>query len=264
MFGERPPQHPATRILIIANVAIFLLQYLLGPMGRGAAQVFALTGEGLSSGAIWQVVTYQFLHGNLLHLLVNMVALWFAGRELEVVVGTRRFVALYFIGGIVGGLLQTVFSPSDMPLIGASASVCAVMLALTTLFPRMPITALLFFVLPVRMRARTLGYILVGASVFFLLFRLMPGVGHLAHLGGFATGWIFGRAYRPRFGDGFGWTFRNPFTSRPPGGSPEIEVISPLRTVDEIIDKVMRHGIESLTRDERRVLEESRSFRRRR
>jgi membrane associated rhomboid family serine protease len=263
MFGERPTQHPATRILIIANVAIFLLQYSLGRQGGELAQVFALSGEGLSSGAIWQLVTYQFLHGNLPHLLVNMVALWFAGRELEAEVGTARFLALYFVGGIIGGLLQTAFSPSDIPLVGASASVCAVMLALTTLFPRMPIMALLFFILPVRMRARTLGYILVGVSVFFLVFRLMPGVGHLAHLGGFAAGWVFGMVYRKRFGDVCDTTFQNPLAPRSPA-DPEIEIIPQARTVDEVIDKVVSEGIESLTRDERRVLEESRSFRRRR
>jgi membrane associated rhomboid family serine protease len=268
MQPARPPVgDPATRALILANVAIFVLQLLAGRMWIPIFEAFSLTRDGLLHGELWQLVTYQFLHANELHIFVNMLGLWFAGRELERVIGTRRFVALYLAGGVVGGLAQAIWSP--VPLVGASAAVCAVLLALTTLFPRLQVTALLFFVLPLRMKARTLGIGLVAASVVFWLSGFQRDVGHLAHLGGFATGWTFGLLNRRRFGEG-----RDPFGSWPLGGdvppapSPwrrmhSARHLRPLATMDEILAKVLTHGIESLTPEERRILEESRQRRRR-
>ncbi|MDD5200838.1 MAG: rhomboid family intramembrane serine protease [Terrimicrobiaceae bacterium] len=262
MFRNRPRSgDPATRVIIAANIAIFVLQLLAGRHWLPVEETFALTGYGLLHGEFWQLVTYQFLHANELHILMNMVGLWFAGRELERVVGTGRFLALYLGGGVVAGLTQVIFSASAAPLIGASGSVCAVLLALTTLFPHLPITALIFFVLPVRMRARTLGYGLVGVSILFWWSGLQPEVGHLAHLGGFATGWVFGLAYRRRFGEGGGFWGR---TASPPPlpRDPAFGGLRPLPSVDEILAKVLDQGIESLTRDERRILEQARRPRR--
>jgi len=254
MFRQRQPRDPATRFFVVANVAIFVLQLLAGGHWTPVEWVLGLTGAGLRQGMLWQLVTYQFLHANELHIFVNMLGLWFAGRELEPVVGTPRFVALYLIGGVVGGLAQIALTPGLL-LIGASASVCAVLLALTTLFPRLPVTALLFFVLPIRLKAGTLGWILVGVSVVFWLSGFQPGVGHLAHLGGFATGFVFGLIFRGRFGEGGGFVVMPPFSPTPDSNR--------LLTPDDVLAKVLRRGIDSLTREERRVLEEWQRTRRR-
>jgi membrane associated rhomboid family serine protease len=256
----RPVRDPATRFLIAVNVGVFVLQLYVGsPSWVRVEDLFGLTEGGLRSGALWQLLTYQFLHANELHILMNMLGLWFAGRELEPVIGTRRFVALYLIGGVVGGLAQMIFSSG--PLIGASASVCAVLLALTSLFPNMPVMALIFFVLPLRMQARTLGLGMVGISILVWLSGLMPEVGHMAHLGGFATGWVFGLIYRRTLGEGgadFGQSIPPPLPGE--GAFPRHDSMS----FDDVLSKIMNQGIESLTRDERRILEEGRSTRRRR
>jgi membrane associated rhomboid family serine protease len=249
MHRRRPLRDPATRILVVVNVGIFVLQYLAGSSWANVDRLFALSGEGLSRGALWQLVTYQFLHANQLHILVNMLGLWFAGRELEPVIGTRRFVALYLVGGIVGGLAQSMFS--TVPLIGASASVCAVLLALTSLFPNLPVMALIFFVLPIRMRARTLGYSMMGIAILTWISGLMPEVAHLAHLGGFATGWVFGRFFRSELGEGGAFGVRS-IPPPNPGG------LRGFPTMDEVLAKVLRYGIDSLTREERQILEEGR------
>lgn len=252
MFRPRSlPGIPATRTLLAINVAIFALQWLAGPAWMPVVHFGGLTAAGLEHGELWQLVTYQFLHGNFLHLFVNMVALWFAGRELERVLGAERFLAVYFVGGVVGGLVQVGIDPGGYPLIGASGSVCAVLLALTTMFPRTPIMALIFFVLPVRMRAGTLGWLMVGASVAFWLSGLQPDVGHLAHLGGFAAGWVFGRFYRAKWGQA-----PLPDDDNPDQGPEATDL-------DTVLAKVLRHGMESLSSRERRVLEESRAPRRR-
>ncbi len=241
---------PATRVLLAVNAAIFGLQWLAGAWWSPVLHAFGLTADGLAHGEVWQLVTYQFLHGNLLHLVVNMVALAFAGCELERVLGSGRFLTVYLVGGVVGGLVQVGMDPGGWPLIGASGSVCAVLLALTTMFPRLPIMALIFFVLPVRMRAGTLGAIMVLASVGFWLSGLEPEVGHLAHLGGFAAGWVFGRIYRASWG-------------QPPARVDEGRMGGDAANLDEVLAKVLREGMESLSRRERQVLEESRETRRR-
>lgn len=265
MLSGRPLRvEPATRSLIAINVGIFLAQLFAGPWWGWVVHFFALTAEGLHAGALWQLVTYQFLHGNELHIFVNMLGLWFAGRELERVLGTTRFLTVYFLGGIVGGLCQVGFVATSAPLIGASGSVCAVMLALTTLFPRMPITALVFFVLPLRMKARTLGAGLVIVSVLFWLSGFQPEVGHLAHLGGFATGWVFGRLFRARFGEeGRDYGTPPPLPDEWPASTAGRVGEEPAASsVDGVLAKVLAHGIESLTREERRILEEARRPRR--
>lgn len=251
----RPPSRPGipvTRTLLAINVAIFALQWLAGPAWAPVVHYGGLTAAGLEHGELWQLVTYQFLHGNFLHLFVNMVALGFAGRELERALGGERFLAVYLLGGIAGGLVQVGVDPGGYPLIGASGSVCAVLLALTTMFPRVPIMALIFFVLPVRMRAGTLGWLMVAASVAFWLSGLQPEVGHLAHLGGFAAGWVFGRCFRAKWGQPAA-----PRMDRAEAATDEAP------DLDAVLAKVLRHGMDSLSSRERRLLEESRGPRRR-
>jgi membrane associated rhomboid family serine protease len=158
--------------------------------------VFGLSGSGVGRGMLWQFVTYQFLHEGILHLAVNMMGLWFTGNILERVVGARSFVFLYLLCGVAGGALQLIFS-SGPTLIGASGAVSGLVAAFSTLYPRMPITALLFFVIPVRMQAMWLGIILVGLSLFFLLSGLFGNIGNAAHIGGALAGFCWVK-YRQR------------------------------------------------------------------
>ena len=125
MFGSIPP---VTRALILANVAIFGAQALLGDRFVAAFALWPLGSAsvlGPESGAgfnLWQLVTYAFLHGNTLHLFFNMFALYFLGRLLEPGIGTPRFVALYFASLLAGSLGALLLSP-DTLTIGASGAV---------------------------------------------------------------------------------------------------------------------------------------------
>ncbi len=272
MHATHPDDGRATKALVLANVAIYLVtEYLLSPAQRfQIMEVFGLSAEGLARGWLWQLVTHQFLHGNMMHILLNMLALWFAGREIEHAIGRRLFLILYFTGGIVGGLAQVLILSGSGLLIGASGSVFAVLIALTTLFPEMPITALIFFVLPLRMRAKYLGIGIVATSLLMWLLRIEPGIGHLAHLGGALTGFVFARGIRPRGFEGgaSGPSGGVPRAPGPAGGAPVFTVVPPPsaggRTVEEIVGKILRDGIETLTREEREILEESRRDRSRR
>jgi membrane associated rhomboid family serine protease len=129
-------------------------------------------------------------------LIVNMVALWFTGPILEEILGGGRYLLLYFGGIVAGGLLQTVSSRSSVDLVGASGAVCALLVGFATLLPRQPITALIFFVIPIRMQAGTLGWLVIAGSFAFWLLGIEKGIGHMAHLGGGVAGFLICRIYR--------------------------------------------------------------------
>ncbi len=176
------------KILIGWNVAVFIISAV--PPYALLAKPLALSWVGLQQGMVWQLVTHQFLHANLIHLLFNMLGLWFAGRTLESLMGSRRFLILYLTCGVVGGLVQVLLVPESF-LIGASGAVFGVVCAYSALFPEAPIRALVFFVIPVNMKAKWLGRALVGISLFFVVTGWGGDIGHAAHLGGALTGYLF-------------------------------------------------------------------------
>lgn len=187
--------------LILVNCAIFGLETLLGPVAqRRLFEIFALSDQGMMAGRWWQLITYAFLHApveflyfNFWHLLMNMAALWFAGRVVERMLRPKLFLLLYVLAAISGGVFQLLFGLPHMPLVGASGAVCGVLLAFTTLFPNWEVIALLMFVIPIRLRAKYLGWIVVGCSLLFMLIGFEPRIGHAAHLGGCAVGYLFVR-----------------------------------------------------------------------
>lgn len=257
-----PRRFTWVHLLIALNVGVFLLQWGLSAWYPGAVEsLFALSANGLKAGRYWQFVTYMFLHGGVLHLLVNCIGLLFAGREVERMLGARQFLWLYFLGGILGGVLQILFSGGPMVLVGASAGVCAVLLAFTSMLPEVEITALFYFIIPVRMRAKWLGYGVIAVSVFFIATGLGRGVGHLAHLGGALFGWFY--VWRLGYaGSSFeeSWIGRRITDARKERERQEemdpSEFIS--QEIDPILDKISREGIHSLSRAERRILEKGR------
>jgi len=253
MKGLSNPGGRITKSLILANGVVFAIGAILGPQFVVASNsIFGLSTAGLADGWWWQLITHQFLHGNGVHLLMNMVMLWFVGRDMEEVIGRNGFLLLYFGGGICGGLFQLPFLAPGGVLIGASGSVCAVLLALTTTFPKVPVTALIFFLIPIRMKAGALGVAVVLGSILFWITGLAPGVGHAAHLGGFAFGFVFAHVSK--------WMRTNAgkhrkFTSESEWDAamdPDLPIAA---SRDEAVEKLLRHGLASLTKAEIRLLE---------
>jgi membrane associated rhomboid family serine protease len=195
---------PLTCILILINTAFFLAEELYEHFySSSLVPEMALTKSGLIGGDWWQLISYAFLHGNMLHLGVNMVALLFTGPVMEELLGGACYLSLFFGGAIAGGLLQTLASHNDVPLIGASAGICALLVGFATLLPRLQITALIFFIIPVKMKAATLGWLVIIGSLFcwyftpflYLHFGVGQGIGHLAHLGGGIAGFLLCRVF---------------------------------------------------------------------
>jgi len=122
-FGQEPLQSSgmtrAVRILLISTVAAYLLQLFFDGITHGRfTNLFGLSIPGLKRGYLWQFVTYLFVHGSPAHILLNMLGLYFMGPETERAIGSRHFLILYFLSGILGGIGWLFIS--DAP--GRSAS----------------------------------------------------------------------------------------------------------------------------------------------
>lgn len=198
-----------TVTLIVINVIAFCFQYTLLPR-LADPLYFELSWPGIRSGYFWQLLTYQFMHGGIWHLVLNCWALFVFGRAVEWSVGKTRFLVLYLSSGIMGGLLQVFAAflwPEHFgaPSVGASAGVFGVVAAFAMLFPEQRLVMLLFYVIPINMRAKTLlwfflivtalGISAPNSAVGALVGR---NVAHFAHLGGILTGMAFSRFYFQR------------------------------------------------------------------
>ena len=281
------PRWSWTVMLLIAYAVVFLAELAAKQffpnnhffhgyesLTNGAAEFFPgylpLSLEGIEHGYVWQLVTYQFMHAGWLHIFLNSWVIYFFGRELEEVLGGKKFLALMFSSGIVGGVFQVLVA-SVWPqyfggsVVGASACGFGLIAAFAMMFPERELTLLLLFVIPVTLRARTLliGSAVVALAGFSFPKIIMPGVAHAAHLGGMAMGWFFvrkilqgdwsrlGGALRPAEKAGSARPRLEPLEKPPGGDFVESEV-------DPILDKISAHGIQSLTAREREILEAAR------
>jgi len=228
-----------------------------------------LSVEGLAHGFVWQLVTYQFMHAGFMHLLLNCWAIYMFGRELEDLLGARKFLALVFSTGIVGGVFQVLVAlvwPQYFggPVVGASACAFGLVAAFAMVFPERELTMLILFVIPVHMRAKTL---LIGSAVLALAGIAFPidNIANAAHLGGMAMGWFFVRKILQGDWSRLTGALQPAEKEKPSLRRPTLEPLeekSPAdfvaSEVDPILDKISAHGIQSLTPREREILETAR------
>jgi membrane associated rhomboid family serine protease len=241
-------------------------------------QYLALSPDGLKRGFVWQLLTFQFLHDirGPLHILGNVVLIWFFGRPLEERYGASGFLKLYFLCGTIGGVLQaglgfvfpTVFGH---PTVGASAGALGLLAGFALMEPYAEICFMFFL----RMRAKYLLWIELGISTFFTVIPTDLGIAHAAHLGGILAAIAYMRWDIPK--PNLNWNLwqgrrrkrqlvqaaaqvaraRGKKREQSPTELPPEEFIS--KEVDPILDKISAHGIHSLTPRERQILEAARS-----
>lgn len=242
---------PMVKSLLIINAVVFLLEYITGA-GRAMAYAFGLVPWAiLHRLALWQLVTYMFLHGGLGHLFFNMFALWMFGSEIERYWGSREFLKYYFITGIGAGILTWLSSiNSIVPTIGASGAIFGILVAYAMMFPNRPVY--LYFMFPIKAKHLVIlfGVLELAASWS----HTSDGIGHLAHLGGM----VFGYLYLKR--EHFSYLaadFLQGTKKRREGQKRlrEEQDREMERKVDEILQKISREGKESLTQEEKDLLE---------
>ncbi len=248
---------PAVKFLILTNTGIFLLQQIAGQTNVTIMAYLGLAPKFfVSNFAIWQLVTYMFLHGGIWHLLFNMLFLYMFGVELEEQWGTKEFLKYYFLCGIGAGFFHLLLSLGDpTPVVGASGAIYGLIAAFGLLFPNRVLTLLLFFVLPIQILVKYFVLIFfVGMTLYYILFEKQGVVSHFAHLGGMVVGFAYLKLdWRLA---GMGKWFRRQSTNR----RMRIERADRQReeqlrdSVDAILDKINEVGYEKLTDEEKRIL----------
>lgn len=263
---------PWVKRLLIANAVVFVV-LLLDPTG---VESYLQFDRARFFPRVWTPFTYMFVHGGLFHVLFNMLGLFFFGPPLEERWGSREFVKFYVLAGL-GGAILSVLTP--YPIIGASGAVLGVMVAFAMYWPDNPIY--IWGIFPIK--AKYLVAFIVGIGAFFALTGGQSNVAHLAHLGGALA--AFGYLKSPWAPSAWGETptkrrsgsqrdWRRSFTRLVKGpAAEEISTpVAPIRPrnappkpgddVDQILEKISKGGLSSLTDEERTRLEEaSRRFR---
>jgi len=266
--------------LIAAIVAGFVLQTVMTRLfraGYAMEALFALSPAALRSGHVWTLFTYAFLHvqDNLLHILCNVLGLYFLGRPLLPLLGPRRFVGLFAAAAVFGGAAWAAANwHGGGVLLGASAGVAALLIVFACFYPNQEMTFLLFFILPVTLKPKYLALACVAIDLFGCVFYEVMGTAspfgfaHSAHLGGMAAGWLYFR-----FVHNTEWRLPGRRASvelprwmkrSPPAGSPapayrvNLTNRETLRAeVDRILDKINSQGFGSLTPEEKRLLDDA-------
>lgn len=290
-------QPPALRTILAINVILYLLWQLLF---RHIGATSAFTTEYLALLATfpeivyhpWQLITYSFLHlsfglGGFLHILFNMLWLVWVGRDFEYSDGSNRFLAVYLLAAIGGGIfavLEGVLFSKTALVVGASGSVLGILAAVATFYPTRSIG--LLFIGNIR-----LAYLVIGFLFLDILFAGASSTAIGAHIGGALTGFLFARAERAGVdlhtwaGIFFSNRRKRSSSSRQPSGGSALGRLEnwlgskksrgeetatihqmPVReepreksgtekNLDRLLDKINEHGIESLTEEERAFLD---------
>ena len=261
-----------TAMISFVLIGVFILQNVATDYFRSSIidDYLALTADGVRHGWVWQLLTFQFLHASVFHLLGNLIGLWCFGRPVEGLLGRRRFAVAFFgcgvMGGILQGLLMLIFPGYYGEfVVGASAGIAGMLAIFALLDPG----AIIFFDFVIPIRAIWMLYFVGGISLFFTLFPAHSGgVANAAHLGGILAGiaWLklgwhhdyvqlpweawfaklsARKENRPR---------RRPTLRIEPDADTETST----REVDRILEKITAKGIQSLTAEERATLESAR------
>ena len=296
----RPPRHIGAAVawLLGVNIAVYFLQItVVNPGDMYAALGFHSKDLGNLGSAWWTIGTYMFVHGSFWHLALNLYTLWLFGPRVERQWTPGEFTRFYLFCGL-GGWFLHLFVPGDGVLIGASAAVMGVMLAYATLWPHDRLY--LFGVVPITVRWLMVLVVLMNL-LGGITATPDGGVAYLAHLGGLGAGWLYLRtsaavnlasvrrhveqvpdlpeedlpravpkSHRgPRVHDADdavarskAMTSRRRTVTRARPAETPAPVESDAAILDRVLDKISAEGLDSLTADERQLLDDASKRRR--
>lgn len=272
--------------LLIVTIGIYCLQHsihVLFPSLRGSnyffIQWFALSYPQIEGLKLWTVFSYAFLHSttSLLHIISNMLGLFFIGRIIEPIIGARQLLLLYIFGALLGGFL---FLPlhfnQNTVVVGASSSVMALFSFFCLLYPAERVTLLLFFIIPINIQPKWILRILLAYSLFGVVYYEALGyessffaIAHSAHLGGVLAGFLYYRWMQrtsrqsAQSNTKISTSIEPPawFQAKKSAAVSQNYVVnrraSLANEVDRILDKINKSGFGSLSSKEKVTLEEA-------
>ncbi len=255
----------AIRSLIAINAFVFVFQLLGGDaVNAWIVKYFAFDPSFPTFiTQPWRLVTYSFLHGGFLHILFNMLWLWWMGKTVEQTIGPRAFLVIYFSAAILGALLDAALAHmfGINLVIGASGAVTGILVAFAMLYPRAPI--MLFLLPPIPAKYFVIGW--VAMDILFI--GANDGVARFVHLGGALGGYLLTKAYKegkdltliPRYIEYLLGSGRKK-TTKPKNKNmhivKDVEVVEEVEQseLDAILDKISKYGYSKLTDEEKRKL----------
>ena len=249
-----PSQQVVLFALIGVHVAAFVAQLVVSAWDPSfVTEYLGLSDQGISQAYAWQFLTAPLLHSNIWHFVGNMVVLYLLGRDVDVIIGQRQFLFLYLFGTFAGELGHLFLMPSESILFAASGGVAAVFIAYATVLPELEITALLLFMVPVRLKMRRVAQIAVVLAIGLLMFDRSGTVAHSAFIGGAAAGWLYAHLL------GFGGTsFLQRILRQRRADVARLRAMSAdqfiAEVIDPLLDKISKRGLASLSRRERQLL----------
>ena len=262
-FGYREQTLPQPiRILLILNVAIFFIDYVTH--GAYLFPWLALDPQLVTHGhyQYWRIFTYMFVHdhGSFMHILFNMLTLWMFGTPVAQQMGDNRFWRFYILAGVFAGFCSLLFyaiTRNDAVVIGASGAIFALMFAFARFFPTSQI--LLFFFFPVSAKYAVL---IIGA-IELMLITSNDHIAHIAHLGGALFAWIYLRWDDNNGSILEGWKHWQTRRRWEKARRETEKMEAAMEDIDPILEKIARHGIQSLSREEKEKLDRVSELKRR-
>ncbi len=235
--------------LLIANIAMYFVQQTMPGVTEALMFVPVYT-----LARPWTIITYMFLHGSIMHILFNMLGLYFFGSRVEQRLGSNRFLWLYFLSGISGALLHMLLAPQS-PIIGASAAIYGIVLAFARFWPTDKIY--IYGVLP--LEARWLVIISILYAIYSGLTGSLAGNADFAHLGGYVGAYLYLKWLEETQGTKkFKQLAISPLPDRQLTNWKRVDMqsIHELNRdeVNRILDKISASGLGSLTPQEKQFL----------
>ncbi len=276
----------ALRILLLANAAVFIIALLgknyylnLSGVGYGSLREYILYFGAFfptSPLEVWRYVSYMFIHFDFMHFFFNMLMLWMFGSEVAEWMGTRHFVSMYFFCGIFAALFSffmCLLGLTNNPIIGASGALMGVFVAYYKFFPERML--LMFFVIPMKIKHAI--WVMIALDILFA--NSGDAIAHFAHLGGVVAGFLYMAVYQNgpkviynsplsgffrlfsshpekynRTRSSSSRSYENDSVEEPEVLEGEVFYVNEQKRMDEILKKVERDGIQSLSESEREFL----------
>lgn len=285
MRSDYPRRNTSAVVWLIAVLfSAFVMELVLlspwfGTSGAMLVSQLALTVRSIQSGHVWTLLSHSILHstGNPFPILFTILGLIFIGREVEPLLGSKRFLSVFVASLLTGALSWTAVHWTQGGVhLGASAGVLGLFTVLACLYPNQEINFMVLFLFPVTLRPKYLAYALVTLNVIGLVFFEMPGTAApfdyapSVHLGGMFAGWIYFRYFHANNGwdraptiDLPAWLphREKPKLNATPSTKSMTKTPGNLRAeVDIILDKINSQGFRSLTEDEKRLLDEAKDM----